>query len=163
MANPLTLYVPIRQDAQAQYAAYFIYTNFPGPDATAASFLDLVHYARVALIPGGTNTKADMTNPLAPVVTPAISAVLLMTEFDGDMNTYLNKFFENGSAIKTAFAGLAAIALNPPAGFDPTKPDSLTYPIFYKFITSNNLSKPEDNFSAYPWTIDNIKSAMGLS
>jgi hypothetical protein len=138
MANPLTLYVPIKQDAISQAGAQLAYSTFvksvqPGLDAS-----NIVHYARLALIP---NASGEGTN-----------AILLITTFDGPMNPYL-KFFWESENVKKAFDGIAAIALDPP------DPPVTTLNGFQNFINENNLNQPGDLYEAYPQTVDEIKKA----
>src|SRR3954451_16522726 len=99
MANPLTLYVPIKQDAATQLKAQLVYDEFVHLVKAGLDSTEIVHYARLALIP---NTNA-----------PGILAVCLITTFDGPMNPYLEVFWNNG-ALFDAFNGLAEIALVPP-------------------------------------------------
>lgn len=146
--NPLTLYVPILQTAAAQASAQAIYENFNNP-ATKANLdsMAIVHYARIALVP---NTNASGT-----------LGVLVITEFDGNMNSYLQAFWnEPGGGIAAAFIGLATIALDPPPGFNPADPSSITYTIFSNFIMQNNLSEPADLYYAYPQSVEQITAAF---
>jgi hypothetical protein len=146
MANPLTLYVPVKQDGMTQIAAQAAHDNFVALVSPGLTSLKIVHYARLALIPWRERgTQAP------------IHAIALMTEFDGDMETYLMAFWNAPGGIKEAFIGLAKLALNPPDDFDPA---NVTPEMFVKFIVSNNLSEPEDNFSAYPWTVEQIGKGM---
>jgi hypothetical protein len=137
MANPLTLYVPIKQDVLTQAAAQAAYDNFVSSVKAGLDKSNIVHYARLALIPnpGGSGTLA----------------VCLITTFDGPMNPYLKYFWNNG-ALQGAIAGLAALALNPPP---PIK--DLTG--FENFINENNLNNPNDLYGAYPQTVLQIKHA----
>jgi len=141
MANPLTLYVPIKQDAVSQAGAQLAYTNFVKDVKTGLDTSGIVHYARLALIP---NPSGQGTY-----------AILLVTTFDGPMNPYLAFFWQN-PATQQAFAGIAAIALTPPS--PPVK--DLTG--FENFINKNNLSKsaspgkPGDLYEAYTKTVKEI-------
>jgi hypothetical protein len=133
MANPLTLYIPIKQDPKSQEAAKeFAETLIPN----AKKRLDasgIVHYARVAQIPNGTG----------------ILALCLITTFDGPMNPYL-KFFWNDGTLKEVFKTLAGFALNPP---NPPVTDLTSFEIF---INSNNINQPADLYNAYPQTVQQI-------
>jgi uncharacterized membrane protein YgcG len=138
MANPLTLYVPIKQDFISQTAAKaaasgFVQSVKAGLDASA-----IVHYARLALIP---NLNGN-----------GIQAVLLVTTFDGPMNPYL-KFFWDNPGTQKAFAGIAAIALNPP------KPPVTNLSGFENFINKNNLNQPADLYQAYTKTVKQITAS----
>jgi hypothetical protein len=142
--NPLTLYVPILQTAEAQETAQALYANFNNP-ATKINLdkMAIVHYARIALVPN-TNGKG-------------ILGMLVLTEFDGNMNSYLQAFWdEPGGGIKAAFIGLITLALHPPKGFDPKHPENITYTIFSNFILSNNLNEPADLYYAYPQSVKQI-------
>ena len=140
MANPLTLYIPIKQDTDSQKAAQLIYTNFATQVHTGLDASKIVHYARVALIP---NLSGEGTQ-----------AVILITTFDGPMNPYLSYFWNEDPSIKEAFAGLAAIALNPP------NPPVTDLTGFENFINSNNLNQPTDLYAAYPQTVSQIEGAF---
>jgi len=146
--NPLTLYVPILQTADAQTNAQYMYQHFNSPATkTNLDLMAIVHYARIALVP---NTNAS-----------GILGVLVITEFDGNMNSYLQAFWdEPGGGIAAAFINLATIALNPPAGFDPSDPSSITYTVFSNFILANNLSEPADLYYAYPQSVEQITEAF---
>jgi hypothetical protein len=134
MANPLTLYIPIKQDAITQAEAQLAYDNFAHSVKKGLDDSHIVHYARLALIP---NTNA-----------PGILAVCLITTFDGPMIPYLDFFWNNG-ALFEAFSAIANIALhapNPPI----TKNDQTG---FENFITNNNLNKPGDLYQAYTHSV----------
>jgi len=140
MANPLTLYVPVSQNPLIQrqlpaLAAGFVKSVKDGLDAS-----EIVHYARLALIP---NLSGK-----------GIQAICLITTFDKAMNPYL-EFFWNNPSTRKAFAGIAAIALNPP---NPPVGNSLT--AFENFINNNNLNQPKDLYQAYPQTVAQIKNAF---
>jgi len=145
MANPLTLYVPIKQDAFSQAAAQAAYENFVTNVQVGLDESGIVHYARVALIPNASGTGTY--------------AVLLITTFDGPMNPYLAYFWQNESTQK-AFAGIAAIALNPPS------PPVVNLNGFENFINDNNLNVPAspgahgDLYQAYSQTVKEIKTAI---
>jgi hypothetical protein len=135
MANPLTLYVPIRQDALTQAAAKAAAADFVQSVKAGLDASGIVHYARVALIP---NLSGK-----------GIQAIVLITTFDGPMNPYL-QFFWNNPGTQKAFAGIAAIALNPP------KPPVTNVTGFENFINKNNLNQPGDLYQAYPQTVKQI-------
>ncbi|MEH2564197.1 hypothetical protein [Bradyrhizobium sp. AZCC 2289] len=139
MANPLTLYVPIKQDPITQAEAKLAYANFVSSVQHGLDGSHIVHYARLALIPnpGGTG----------------ILAICLITTFDGPMNPYL-KFFWNNGALQKVFSGLAAIALNPP------NPPVTDLTGFENFINNNNLNNPNDLYNTYPQTVRQIQGAF---
>ena len=139
MANPLTLYVPIKQDDATQLKAIGTSLMFKSLVKDALDATKNVHYARLSLIP---NAKPDPETGKIK-----INAILLITSFDQDMTTYLNVFWnEPTGSVKAAFIGLAGLMENGPEhpeSFDPTQ--------FVNFITTNNLNKQQDNFyQAYP-------------
>jgi hypothetical protein len=140
MATPLTLYIPVKQDEESQKAAQEIYTTFTQGVNTGLDQSQIVHYARVALIP---NLSGE-----------GIQAVVLITTFDGPMNPYLSYFWNDDASIKAAFAGLAAIALNPP------NPPVTDLTGFENFINANNLNQPSDLYQAYPQTVSQILQAF---
>jgi hypothetical protein len=140
--NPLTMYVPIYQTPEAQAAAQFAASHFNSP-ATKEQLdkMAIVHYARIALVP---NSNDQGT-----------AGILVITEFDGSMNTYLEAFFKNSGTIKAAFIALIELWANKPAGF-PTDPAKITYDIFSNFINDRNVSKPADLYYAYPQSVKQI-------
>jgi hypothetical protein len=135
MANPLTLYVPIRQDVLTQAAAKAAAKDFVQSVQAGLDASGIVHYARLALIP---NLSGK-----------GIQALLLVTTFDGPMNPYL-QFFWNNPGTQKAFAGIAAIALTPP------KPPVTNVTGFENFINKNNLNQPSDLYQAYTKTVKQI-------
>lgn len=139
MANPLTLYVPIKQDPLSQAAAKLAYESFVENVKAGLDASNLLHYARVALVP---NPSGEGTH-----------AILLITTFDGEMNPYL-KFFWQNEGTRNAFAGIAAIALNPP------NPPVTDLTGFENFINDNNLNKPKDLYKGYPQSVLQIKAAF---
>lgn len=136
------MYVPIYQTEEAQSTAKLIYENFNNP-VTKASLdtMAIVHYARIALVP---NTSGTGT-----------AGILVITEFDGNMDTYLQAFYKNSDTIKAAFIALIQLWVNKPAGF-PTNPDDITYDIFSGFINDRNVSRSEDLYYAYPQSVKQI-------
>ncbi|HEY0348700.1 MAG TPA: hypothetical protein VGC60_11165 [Pyrinomonadaceae bacterium] len=139
MANPLTLYVPIKQDPLSQAAATAAAAVFVKNVQAGLDKANIVHYARLALIP---NLSGK-----------GILAICLITTFDKAMIPYLDFFWKDPGTHK-AFAGVAALALNP-----PNPPVGNNQAAFEKFITSNNLNKPADLYEAYPDTVAKIKGA----
>jgi hypothetical protein len=136
MANPLTLYIPIKQDPATQLAAQTAHDNFVAGVQAGLDGSHIVHYARLALIPnpGGSG----------------ILAICLITTFDGPMNPYL-KFFWNNGALQAVFTGLADIALDPPS------PPVTDLTGFENFINNNNLNNPGDLYNAYDQTVRQIQ------
>jgi hypothetical protein len=135
MATPLTLYVPIKQDATSQADAEKLYEGFVGIVQKGLDEAKIVHYARISLVPNA-NGKGYL-------------AILVITTFDGPMNPYL-KFFWNSSGFQQLFAGLAAMALTPP---NPPVTDLTS---FENFINNNDLNEPQDLYQAYPQTVQQI-------
>lgn len=140
--NPLTMYVPIYQTPEAQATAKSGYENFNNALTKAAlDKIAIVHYARIALVPN--------TNGVG------IAGILVITEFDGSMNSYLETFYKNSPAIKAAFIGIIGLWANKPANF-PTDPKKITFTIFENFINQRNLSQSEDLYFAYPQSVKQI-------
>jgi hypothetical protein len=140
--NPLTMYVPIYQTTEAQNQANSIYKAFNNP-ITKASLdkMAIVHYARIALVPNTNGT--------------GIAGILVITEFDGNMTSYLEAFYNNSDTIKAAFVAIIQLWANRPADF-PTDPTEITYAIFSNFIDQSNLSQSEDLYYAYPQSVKQI-------
>ncbi len=137
MANPLSMYIPIKQDPQSQAIAAQLAKQFVPNVQAGLDQSQIVHYAKIVLIP---NPSGEGT-----------LALLLSTEFDGSMNTYLKFFWDNAST-QQAFAGLAALALVPP---DPPVID-LTG--FETFVNTTNLTQPADLYQAYTKTVRQINA-----
>jgi hypothetical protein len=136
MATPLSLYIPIKQDAPSQAIAQNLYTGFVATITPILTRISMVHYARLVLVPNESGTGTD--------------AVMLITTFDGAMNPYLSTFWNQGDSFHTFVNAIAAIALNPPAL------PILTLSAFENFINSNNLSQPSDLYQAYADTVPQI-------
>jgi hypothetical protein len=137
MATPLTLYVPIKQDAATQSAAEAVYQAFP-PPGIIKDLQTIVHYARIALVPNATGQ--------------GILALLVITTFDGPMNPYL-KFFWDSPGFQALFQGVANMALTPP------NPPVTDLTGFENFIINNNLNnKSTDLYQSYPQTVQQILS-----
>jgi hypothetical protein len=139
MANPLTLYVPIKQDPITQAKVQLIAAGFVQSVQSGLDSSKIVHYARLTLIPNLTGG--------------GVQALCLITTFDKAMNPYLEFFWKN-KGTRTAFQGIADIALTPP---NPPVKD-LTG--FQKFINSNNLNQPKDLYQAYTQTVAQIEHAF---
>ncbi len=139
MTNPLTLYVPIKQGEIYWEIAEKAHENFIAGVKEGLDESNIVHYARLSLIP---NASGE-----------GIYAVILSTVFDGPMNPYL-KFFWDNPGTQRAFAGIAAIALTPP------NPPVVDLTGFENFIDANNLNQAGDMYSAYTQTVKEIKKAF---
>ena len=138
MANPLTLYVPIKQDPEFQQAAQAAYEHFVSLHTEQLDRFVDVHYARLVLIPnpGGVGTLA----------------LCVITTFDHGMVPYL-RFFWDDKALRALFGGIADMALNPPV------PPIADFDGFVNFINDNNLSKrSNDLYEAYDLTVRQIKA-----
>ena len=136
MATPLSLYVPIKQDATSQATAQAMYTDFIATITDTLNSTKIVHYARLVLIPNESGTGTN--------------AIMLVTTFDGAMNPYLNTFWSAGDNFHTFVNTVANIALNP----SPLPIETLS--AFENFINSNNLSQPSDLYQAYNDTVNQI-------
>jgi hypothetical protein len=140
--NPLTMYVPIYQTPEAQQIAKVAYQGFNTAKTQAAlDKMEIVHYARIALVPNTNNV--------------GIAGILVITEFDGNMNAYLEVFFNKSTTIKAAFLLIISLWVNKPANF-PTNPDDITFTLFSNFINERNLSKSADLYGAYPQSVKQI-------
>lgn len=136
MATPLTLYIPIKQDLISQIAAKALYKDFSNIVTDILTEIQIVHYARLILIP---NANGD-----------GINAITLITAFDGAMAPYLSTFWDSGLGFKSLVNAIAAISLtHPPLPI-------VTESVFANFITSNNLSQPDDLYEAYADTVVQI-------
>jgi hypothetical protein len=135
MANPLSMYVPLKQDQKSQDAAQLAAKTFVAAVKAGLDQSQIVHYAKLVLIPN-------------PIGTGTL-AIFLSTEFDGAMTPYL-KFFWDNPATQQAFQGVAAMALKPP------DPPVTTLTGFENFINSTNLSAPADLYGAYTKTVKQI-------
>ncbi|MCU0469239.1 MAG: hypothetical protein MUF58_11595 [Arcicella sp.] len=138
MATPLSLYIPIKQDAVSQASAQKLYADFMDIVTPILTEIQIVHYARLVLIPNASKK--------------GINAIMLITSFDGAMNPYLSTFWNSGPGFKTLVNAIAAIAItHPPLPI-------VTLSVFENFITSNNLSQPNDLYQAYTYTVAQINS-----
>lgn len=139
MANPLSLYIPIKQDPLTQAAAKTIYQGFVNQITPGLNTAKIVHYARLILIPnaGGKGTQA----------------ILIITTFDGPMDPYL-KFFWQQPGFKTVFEGVAILAQTAP---NPPVTDLTSFELF---INNNNISRPQDLYQAYPQSVVQIDKAF---
>jgi len=137
MANPLSMYVPIKQDPASQSTAAAIAQSFVPNVKSGLDQSQIVHYAKVVLIPNP-NGKGTL-------------AIFLSTEFDGAMNPYLKFFWDNPDTQK-AFQVIAGIALTPP------DPPVTTLTAFENFINNTNLSAPADLYGAYTKTVKQINA-----
>lgn len=138
MANPLALYVPIKQDADSQAAAQQAGSTFVSAVKAGLDDSQIVHFALLSSIP---NPSGEGT-----------LAIMLHTSFDNSMDSYL-KFFWNNPDTQAAFASLAALALQPP---DPPVTD-LTG--FENFINENNLATdPSALYGAYTKSVKQINA-----
>jgi hypothetical protein len=135
MANPLTLYVPIKQDPTTQAAAQAAHDHFVKNYKEVLDHFGKVHYARFLLIP----------NPAGS----GILAICVITTFDGPMNPYLADFWDN-DALRAAFSGFAAMALAKLSVANLTE--------FENFINSHNLSHEGEIYQAYDHTAVQIKA-----
>ncbi|MDE5462202.1 hypothetical protein [Bradyrhizobium sp. CSS354] len=136
MANPLTLYIPIKQDQTTQDAAQAARKHFVSTYTPALDHFGKVHYARFVLIPNH-------------AVPGKILAICVMTSFDGPTNPYLTDFW-NDPALREVFAGLAKMALADTSITD--------YTGFENFINENNLSEIGELYQAYKYTVVQIKA-----
>ena len=135
MATPLSLYVPLKQDAKTQADAQALYEGFVGIVQKGLDEAKIVHYARITLIPNA-NGQGSL-------------AIIIITTFDGPMDPYL-RFFWSSPGFQQLFASLAAMALTPP------NPPVIDLTSFENFINNNNLNVPRDLYQVYPQTVQQI-------
>ena len=139
MTNPLTFYTRVKQDADSQSRIQTILEAIPAiRDALQRS--QIVHYARFVAVPN------DQRNPKA-----GVQAMMVITEFDGDMPGYIEFFFKDPK-INQAFTLLGEISVKQPA-------IPLELNDFTNWVEANNLSgKPDSLWTAYPQTVVQILS-----
>ena len=137
MATPLSLYIPIKQDATTQAEVQKLYQGFAARIKPSLDDAKIVNYARLVLIPNAGGQ--------------GVLAVFIITTFDGPMDPYL-KFFWNSPGFRLVFEGVAALALTPP------NPPVTDLSSFETFINSNNLSQPTDLYEIYPQTVLQIQA-----
>lgn len=138
MANPLTLYILIKQDQTTQDAAQVARKHFVSNYTEPLDRFGKVHYARFVLIPNsGTTGK--------------VLAICVITSFDGPMNPYLTDFW-NDPSLREVFAGLAKMAV--------AETSITNYTEFEKFINENNLSEMGELYQAYKQTVVQIKAQV---
>jgi hypothetical protein len=136
MANPLTLYVLIKQDQATQEMARSVYENFAVRNREPLNRFEQVHYARFVLIP----------NPGVSPDQAGILAICVITTFDGPMNPYLKFFWDD---LRQMFDGITEMALHPGAPIT-------NFTEFVNFINDHNLSVPIDLYQAYDYTVKQI-------
>jgi hypothetical protein len=137
--NPLSFYTLVKQDADSQGKIKSILDAIPAiRDALNRS--QIVHYARFVAVP---NVPNDVKS--------GIRAMMVITEFDGTMESYI-KFFFDDPKINQAFTLLGEISVKP-----PQLPLELND--FTNWVVTNNLSgQPDSLWSAYEQTVKQIKS-----
>lgn len=149
MANPLTLFVPIKQDDKTQQDARSAAALFPLLVGGGLKKAKNVHYARLVLLH---QNPFDTTTP--------VHALILITEFDKDMETYLDIFWTTSEGITDAFMGLYKMMIDELKDPKDPKPEDFEFPDFVKFITSKNLTNDiTKNWSAYPQLVTDIWKA----
>jgi hypothetical protein len=137
MPNPLTFYIPVKQDSETQAMVSALGQGF-SPSANQALFSSqIVHYARIVAVPNPDGKGAQ--------------AIMVITEFDNAMAPYV-KFFFDEPDINKAFTGIAMAAVNP-----PRLPLELND--FTSWVIKNNLTNDANTlFSAYPQTVKQIQA-----
>jgi hypothetical protein len=139
--NPLSLYVPLKQDSISQATAIgaqrIISGNYIPKDR-------LLHFSNVALIP---NTPDDGKH----------AGLLLLTCFDGPMNPYLSFFWELAT-IRVLWELICTIATNaPPVG------DRNNLATFTNYINDNDLTSVGDLSASYTATVAQIANKFPFS
>jgi hypothetical protein len=118
--TPLNLWLPLRSPAQAPALAQFLKDNADGFHAGVLG-LRYVHFARFVIAPGG-------------------QALMVITAFDGDMQSYLMDFI---GTMADLFNGVMEYIADPPRLPVQKYPDD-----FWQFVVKHNL--PGGVIAAYP-------------
>jgi transcriptional regulator with PAS, ATPase and Fis domain len=98
MTNPLALYVPIKQDSFTQATAQAAYEGFVSGDKPGQDEVQMVHHVQMELVPNLSGM--------------GIQAIVLISSRDAAMDPQIGLCWKDPST-QRAFAGLAALALNP--------------------------------------------------
>jgi hypothetical protein len=118
--TPLNLWLPLRSPAQAPALIAFLKANTDGFHSGVLG-LRYVHFARFVMAPGG-------------------EALMVMTSFDGDMQSYLMDFI---ATMAELFNGVMQYIANPPRLPVEKYPND-----FWQFVAKQNL--PGGVIAAYP-------------
>jgi hypothetical protein len=147
MASPLTMYVLLKQDAKSQLAAKQASTTFTEAISQQFDDLGMVHYAAMALVPNPVNENGKSVGNLA---------VLIVTDFDGSMNSYIAGFWKSVQ-IRNTITAVQSIALYP-------GPDIETLTQLENYVNDYNLTPVPPNqvwtnfYQAYDKTVRQITS-----
>lgn len=153
MANPLTLMMPVRPDADLLKLAATLETS-QNQINKALESIGTVHFARFLLL--------DRANPnllpnLSAAAKPTDQLVIgVVTEYDGSFNLYIQDFV---AQLGSVFDGLMAFVV----GGAALIPVANNVTAFQAFISTNDASQhvPNDKlYSAYPQTVQQILAAV---
>jgi hypothetical protein len=122
MASPLTVYIPIKQDAATQATAITGVRQFTGAVQAQFDRQQMVHFAALVLVPNAPNENGRSIGNLG---------ILLLTDFDGPMDPYLKGFWDFPGS-NAALITLSTLAL------DPVEITTLTE--FINFFNAHNLT-----------------------
>lgn len=145
MASPLTLYIQIQQNERAQQTAEQGVSQYTAGVTQAFETASLVHYSRFTLIPNPYDSPKDSPK--------GYLGVLLTTNFDGGMTSYLQGFWNNAN-FKRLIVTLGTIVYPPIAPI-------VSFTQFENFMNDNNLTpEPEEEwtnyYQAYTQSVDQI-------
>jgi len=139
MASPLNVYIPIKQDPMSQAQAARGVQVFADAVEDQFNLMQMVHYATLALVP---NPPKENGRSIGAI------GILLMTDFDGQMNAYLEGFYES-PGVNDALSALATLSLTP-------VPEINSLTEFVNFFNDHNLTPApagdewDNYYQAYP-------------
>lgn len=146
MASPLTLIMPVVPGVTVEQLGAALQKI--GPDLFAGlTAVGTVHYARILLLDRSVGNMQPGTSP-----SPALS-IAVITEFDGDFNTYIQDFVAQMAPIFNALLPFVV-------GGAAVVPVQDHTPAFIALSAANNASQfPPNNaifYQAYPNTVQSI-------
>ena len=148
MANPLTLLMPVIAGTKPEDIATALAQYGPQLDA-ALNSIGTVHYARTLYL----DTSAANLQPGTSATGPFVLGII--TEYDGSFDDYIGDFV---NVVGPVFDALLQFVV----GGAAVTPVASNVPAFSAFITANDASQHAPNnglFSAYPYTVQDIKAA----
>lgn len=145
MAHPLAIYVPVRQDPEAQLAAKVYHEGFKiGQKPVANTFL--IHFSRVVLVPDSPD------NFDSAALTKRIKGAMLITTYDNGMMPYFMAFWQSKS-IRGIFEAMRTFAVDPPPKI--TGHEYMDYNNFETWLARQNIIA-DGFYCAYPQTLTQI-------
>jgi len=131
-ANPLTVWIPVKQDRNTQLKVTKLLTTVKGGGLIKGNS-NLMHYYRTVGIPN--NTEGNRS-------------ILISAEFDGPVDAFLDYFYTL-PGMQRAFTEIYSVAVNP-----PQLPDNLAS--FKQYINAHNLATAKTLTYAYRATVAQI-------